>query len=195
MAESELELLDRLVVWKEGLEEKGLRVNMGKTMVMICQVKSGQVMDSGKWPCGICKKGVGSNSIQCTKCKKWIHKRCSKIKQRLKQDPRFQCQNYSDKNVETAVDEKKKETVMKDGSRMKNVDSFCYFGDMIGAAGGAEEASRTRVRCAWGKFNELGSILLERGVSLKLKGKIYCLCVQRVLVYTRTGIHQDSLYI
>ena len=67
IAESELELLDRLSVWKEGLEEEGLRVNMGKTVVMICQAKSGQVMDSGRWPCGICKKGVGTNSISMHK--------------------------------------------------------------------------------------------------------------------------------
>ena len=48
---------------------------------------------------------------------------------------------------------------------------------------GAEEASRTRVRSAWGKFNELAPVLTKRGVSLKLKGKIYDACVQRVLVY------------
>ena len=51
------------------------------------------------------------------------------------------------------------------------------------AGGGAEEASRTRVRSAWGKFNELAPVLTKRGVSLKLKGKIYDACVQRVLVY------------
>ena len=32
------------------------------------------------------------------------------------------------------------------------VDKFCYLGDVIGKSGGAEEASRARVRCAWGKF-------------------------------------------
>ena len=32
------------------------------------------------------------------------------------------------------------------------VDRFCYLGDMIGAGGGVELASRMRVRCAW---NEL----------------------------------------
>ena len=51
---------------------------------------------------------------------------------------------------------------------------------MIGAAGGAEDASRTRIR---GKFNELKSFLSLRGTSLKLKGKIYRACVQSVLVY------------
>ena len=54
---------------------------------------------------------------------------------------------------------------------------------MLCAGGRAEDASRTRVRSAWGKFNELAPVLTKRGVSLKLKGKIYDACVQRVLVY------------
>ena len=54
---------------------------------------------------------------------------------------------------------------------------------MIGAGGGAEEASRTRVKCSWGKFRELSPILTARGASLKLKGKIYRTCVRSVLVY------------
>ena len=33
-----------------------------------------------RWPCGVCSKGVGSNSLQCTSCQKWVHKKCSGIK-------------------------------------------------------------------------------------------------------------------
>ena len=29
-----------------------------------------------EWPCGVYGKGVGRNSILCTQCGKWIHKRC-----------------------------------------------------------------------------------------------------------------------
>src|SRR6476619_1092585 len=54
---------------------------------------------------------------------------------------------------------------------------------MIGAGGGAGDASVARVRCAWAKFNELGPILKRRGASLRLKGKIYRVCVQKVLIY------------
>ena len=54
---------------------------------------------------------------------------------------------------------------------------------MIGAGGEAEEASRARVRCAWAKFRELAPVLTSRGASLKVKGKVYKACVQRVLVY------------
>ena len=63
------------------------------------------------------------------------------------------------------------------------MDKFCYLGDMLSAGGGAEEAAKTRVRSAWGKFNELAPILTKRGASMKLKGRIYDACVQRVLVY------------
>ena len=72
---------------------------------------------------------------------------------------------------------------MADGKKIELVDKFCYLGDMIGAGGGVEEATRTRVKCAWGKFRELAPILTKRGVSLKIKGKIFKICVQRVLVY------------
>ena len=55
--------------------------------------------------------------------------------------------------------------------------------DTLEAGGGAEDAAKTRVRCAWSKYNELIPILTLRGVSLKTKGKLYEACVQNVLVY------------
>src|SRR5437899_11719709 len=84
MAESRLELEERLTEWMARLKEKGLRVNIGKTKVMNCRVGVGQVENSGKYPCGICRSGVGDNAIRCTSCKKWIHKKCSGVVGRLK---------------------------------------------------------------------------------------------------------------
>jgi len=83
IAETEELLLEKFKRWKVGIEAKGLRVNMGKTKVMKCQVGLGQVEDTGKYPCGVCKSGVGANAILCIACKKWIHKKCSKIAGRL----------------------------------------------------------------------------------------------------------------
>ena len=54
---------------------------------------------------------------------------------------------------------------------------------MIGNRGGAEEATRTRVQCPWGKFTELAPMLTRRGASFKMKGKIYRICVQSVMIY------------
>ena len=36
--------------------------------------------------------------------------------------------------------------------KLECVGAFRYLGDMIGVGGGAEDASRARVRCAWAKF-------------------------------------------
>ena len=59
-------------------------MNIAKTKVMNCKVGVGQVENSGKYPCGICRSGVGDNVILCTSCKKWIHKKCSGMVGRLK---------------------------------------------------------------------------------------------------------------
>jgi len=42
--------------------------------------------------------------------------------------------------------------MLEDAAEFECVDSFCYLGDMISASGGAELASRMRVRYAWNKF-------------------------------------------
>ena len=67
--------------------------------------------------------------------------------------------------------------------KVECVGKFCYLGDMIASGGGAEEASRARVRCAWAKFRELSPVLTARGASLKVKGKLYSTCVQCVMMY------------
>lgn len=36
MAETEELLVKKIIAWKDGMEEKGLRVNMGKTKAMRC---------------------------------------------------------------------------------------------------------------------------------------------------------------
>jgi len=99
LADSEEELRRKIMKWKEGLEAKGLKVNIGKTKVMrCCAVSGGLAEDSGKWPCGVCKKGVGSSSIRCAACKKWIHERCSGRTGRLKDVSGFKCQSCQDES-------------------------------------------------------------------------------------------------
>jgi len=57
-----------------------MRVNMNKTKVMISGEWQKVTQKAVRWPCGVCGRGVGNNSIQCTSCKKWVHKKCSSIK-------------------------------------------------------------------------------------------------------------------
>ena len=39
-----------------------------------------RVEEKTKWPCSVHQTGVGSNSILCFNCKRWIHKWCSGVK-------------------------------------------------------------------------------------------------------------------
>jgi len=63
------------------------------------------------------------------------------------------------------------------------LDKFCYLGDLIGAGGGAEEASRARVHYVSAKFRELAPVLTSKGASLEVKGKVYRVGIQSVLGY------------
>ena len=57
------------------------RVPVGKTKIMVGGLDLNLLKRSGKVPCGICHKGVGSNAIlSCGGCLRWIHKKCSDIK-------------------------------------------------------------------------------------------------------------------
>ena len=91
VAETEIDLRRKLAVWKKKLEKKGLRVNIGKTKVMICGNNLGTLTDSGNFPCGVCRKGVGSNSIYCEGCSYWVHKKCSGIAGVLVPNPAYRC--------------------------------------------------------------------------------------------------------
>jgi len=80
IAETEEALIKRLNEWKDSMESKGMRVNMNKTKVMISGERQKVRQKAVRWPCWVCLKGVGSNSLQCTSFQKWVHKKCSGIK-------------------------------------------------------------------------------------------------------------------
>ena len=73
IAETEEELIKRLNEWKDNVESKG--VNKTKDMISGEHQKVRQKAVS--WPCGVYSKDVGSSSIQCTSCQKWVHNKYS----------------------------------------------------------------------------------------------------------------------
>ena len=75
IAESVEECCHKLTCGKVSLENNGLRVNMKKTKVMFSGQNMNTLLDSGMWPCGVCQSGVTSNSILCSGCKHWVHKK------------------------------------------------------------------------------------------------------------------------
>ena len=133
IAESLEECVRRLLTWKEAMEKKGLRVNAGKTKIMICGMGLDLLQSSGEFPCAVCRTGVGSNSIFCNGCKHWVHKKCSGLK-RLKKDPDYRCTRCQ----ETArpLDGRPQKEVQVGPDKLEVVASFCYLGDML--SGGCE---------------------------------------------------------
>ena len=76
--ESLNDVMDKYKRWKNAVEGKGLRVNVDKTKGM--QLSFGKKSRVSKVdPCGVCGERVGCNSIQCTKCQRWVHRRCSDV--------------------------------------------------------------------------------------------------------------------
>ena len=81
----------KLILWKTNMEGKGLRVNMGKTKVLISGPRLDVLQKSGKDICGVCLKGVRANSIFCGGCSSWIHKKYTGISGPLKPGVSFSC--------------------------------------------------------------------------------------------------------
>ena len=145
-------LREKVVEWRNCLEGTGLKMNVSKSKMMVSDRKLESVEKYGKWPCAVCGKGVGRNSIQCTKCCNWVHKRCSGVKQMLKTvEDEFACKVCSIGN-EKRDDSLDIELVLENGDCIENVNKFCYLGDMINSGGGVDSASTMRMRCAWAKF-------------------------------------------
>ena len=114
------ELREKLWKWKEALERKGLKMNLGKTKVVVSGAES-EVSVSKIDPCSICGKRVVTRSVLCVKCGKWIHGRCAKVKRmtpRLGRD--FVCGRCKQ------VDDGSVEPVEELCEEVKTVRGFCY---------------------------------------------------------------------
>ena len=118
--------------------------------MMVSRRGGGVITDSGAWPC--CGKGVAANSVQCTSCKKWIHRKCSGVKGSLQAaSATFECKmcrgdvplaEVADQGMEVAD-----QGMEVDGETYSVVDSLCYHGDMLSADGGADAVVTLRVVC------------------------------------------------
>ena len=171
-----------MAVWKKGLESKVLKVNMGKTKIMI----SGRILHTlqtcGKYSCAVCKEGVGKNSIFRSRCSFWVHKKCSDIPGRLVEDPDFRCRRCLGDT--RAIDGRPYVEVQLADGKLNVVDNFVCLGDCICPGGGCELATSKRYRSAWGKFKELLPLLICKAISLNTRGQMYNSCVRGTMLYS-----------
>ena len=45
------------------MEQIGLKINIGNTKFIVTGNDAREVIQSGRWPCGCCGRGVGVNSV------------------------------------------------------------------------------------------------------------------------------------
>ena len=58
--------------WRQAVERRGLKVNLEKTKMMVTEGEVGDVVGVGRYPCGLCGRGVGANPVTCTACGKIV---------------------------------------------------------------------------------------------------------------------------
>ena len=128
------------------MEGKGLKVNVGKTKMMVSRTE-GEIALSKIDPCGMCEKRVGSNVVLRTVYK--VDTGCAKMKKVTCISARYfvrrRCTDVVDgtgESVEVLWDE------------VETVKGFCYLRDRLNVSGGCEAAVISIVRTEWIKFRE-----------------------------------------
>ena len=155
-----------------------MKINVNKTKAFY--TRNFVRMQMRKYPCSVCGKGVGRNSVQCTKCQHWVHKRCSGAHGSLTQEKDFTCK----KCIPGVLFEDEDKMITLDGDNIEVVDRFSYLGDVISTEGGAQEAVTSRIRSAWKKLKEVSNIIYGRSISLKVRGTLYKSYVRNTLTYS-----------
>jgi hypothetical protein len=135
-AESKQEVMELFERWRNAMELKGLKVNMEKTKLMVTGKESTRRVQSGRWSCGCCGKGVGVNSILCVDCNNWCHLRCSGLR-KVSGVHNFQCPSCRKGNKREEVEKKHYTTT---GERIEEVEEFCYLGNVLDCEAGVERA-------------------------------------------------------
>jgi hypothetical protein len=74
MADSMEELQVKFDKWKDAIEKKGMKVNMGKTKVMVSGDEGERVVSLVD-PCGVCDKRMKAKAVLCVECQSWDGRR------------------------------------------------------------------------------------------------------------------------
>ena len=83
------EVKSRYTQWKKVLQDKAMKINVNKAQAFY--TRNFVRVQIQKYPCSVCGKGLGRNSVQCTNCQHWVHKRCSGVHGSLPTAKDFSC--------------------------------------------------------------------------------------------------------
>ena len=115
-----------MAVWKNGLESKGLKVNIEKTKVMILVRDLYALQTAGKYPFLVSREGVEKNSIFCSGCSFWVHK---KFPGRPTEDPNFRFRSCF--GNPQAIDRRPGVKVQCADGKIDLVDKCVYLGETV----------------------------------------------------------------
>ena len=176
-AETKEEVVSMFERWRTAMERRGLKVNLEKTKVLVTGKPIETRRETGRYPCGVCSSGTGCNSILCTQCNKWVHKRCSGL---------ASFASVRDFRCSTCVHPPRaisSESILVEDGTIEEVESFCYLGDVIDRECSADTAAKARISSAWCKWREISSLLCNKGVPLVKRARVYEACIRSVMLY------------
>ena len=104
------------------MELKEMRLNTGKKMR--CRVSRGQAVDSKKCSCSVCRQGVGCNYIMCVACHRRVHKGCSGISGRVRNNVDLHSRRCSSQEVVL------RKVEIELGVRVECLSKACYLADI-----------------------------------------------------------------
>ena len=70
-----------------------------------------------------------------------------------------------------------------DGKEIKQVDSFMYLGGMVTEDGHSAADVRRRTKAGANAWRKVEGVMLDRNISIKLKGKVLRTCVTPACLY------------
>ena len=121
-----------------------------------------------------------ANLVMRTKCCKWVHGRCAKMKRVTSTLAKgFVCKLCVD-TMEGIVEPGEEISFF---GQVEFVKSFCYLRDRLNATGKSKAAVTAGTRIRWIKFREYGELRYGRKFSLKMKGRIRPSCVRSAVLY------------
>ena len=147
---------------------------------MICGIGLDLLQSSGEFSCAICRTRVGENSIHCSGCKHWVHKKSSGPK-RLKEDANYMCSKCL--GTTRPIDGRPQKEFQVGPDNLEVVACFCYLEERLSEAGRCDLATTKCVKTAWKKFKELLPVLSARHLSYKTRGHLYSFCVRNAMLH------------
>ena len=150
---------------------------MRKTKFQITGICLDLLKDSGEYreyPCAVCRKGAGSNSIACSRWKLRVHKKCCRLSGRQLNNPEYFCPRCP--GLSQPIDGCTSNMSDVDHTTLHFEPVFCYEGDMLSAGGGCSSAIEVSCCSVWSRYRNILPVPTSKRISFRKHGKKISSC-------------------